>query len=78
MRWIKDHGGDVSAYDGMVKEYEEPLSDGSYYQWSSLSIDTLEGRMSAKIGDWIVRGVEGEFYPVKPSVFAATYEAVEQ
>jgi hypothetical protein len=39
-------------------------------------INTLEGAMAASVGDWIVKGVEGEFYPVKPSIFAATYEEV--
>jgi hypothetical protein len=40
-------------------------------------ISSLEGWMRAEIGDWIIRGVEGEFYPCKPSVFAATYEPEE-
>jgi hypothetical protein len=39
-----------------------------------LSIVTLEGRMEASRGDWIVCGVEGELYPVKPSIFLKTYE----
>ena len=39
-----------------------------------LGIDTLEGRMYATDGDFIIRGVEGEFYPCKPEIFAATYE----
>jgi hypothetical protein len=42
-----------------------------------LYIDTLEGTMSAEVGDWIVRGIEGEFYPVKPSIFERTYREVE-
>lgn len=37
-------------------------------------IDTLEGRMTATIGDWIIRGVKGELYPCKPDIFEATYE----
>ena len=37
-------------------------------------IATLEGVMQAKPGDWIIRGVQGEFYPCKPDIFAATYE----
>ena len=40
-------------------------------------IKTLEGYMSATIGDWIIRGVAGEFYPCKPDIFEATYEPVE-
>jgi len=40
-------------------------------------IETLEGRMRADLGDWIIRGVKGEYYPCKPGIFAATYEPVE-
>lgn len=39
-------------------------------------IRTLEGDMRAELGDWIVKGIENEFYPVKPGIFAATYERV--
>jgi hypothetical protein len=41
-----------------------------------LIIHTLEGDMRADIGDWIIRGVKGEFYPCKPDIFDATYEQV--
>lgn len=41
-----------------------------------LEIETLEGVMVASIGDWVIKGVKGEFYPCKPDVFAATYEAI--
>ena len=37
-------------------------------------IATLEGEMQAKHGDYIIRGVQGEFYPCKPDIFKATYE----
>lgn len=40
-------------------------------------IATLEGVMVASVGDWIIRGVNGEFYPCKPDIFEATYESVE-
>ena len=39
-------------------------------------IHTLEGDHMARVGDWIIRGVAGEFYPCKPDIFAATYEPV--
>lgn len=42
----------------------------------TLVIHTLEGDHRADSGDWIIRGVQGEFYPCKPEIFAATYEAV--
>jgi hypothetical protein len=41
-----------------------------------LWIPTLEGLMLGVQGDWIIRGVQGELYPCKPDIFAATYEAV--
>lgn len=37
-------------------------------------ITTLEGTMLADYGDWIIKGVKGEFYPCKPDIFDATYE----
>ena len=67
----------------------EPLSviDGSSpYPASGVSIDprdvrliisTLEGLHWADPGDWIIRGVQGEFYPCKPDIFNATYEPAE-
>lgn len=39
-----------------------------------LEIETLEGTMIAAIGDWVIKGVKGEFYPCKPDVFAASYD----
>lgn len=41
-----------------------------------IQIQTLEGEIEAKFGDWIIRGVKGEFYPCKPDIFEATYEYV--
>jgi hypothetical protein len=41
-------------------------------------IPTLEGQHVANAGDWIIKGVKGEFYPCKPDIFAATYEPVEE
>jgi hypothetical protein len=40
-------------------------------------IETLEGVMKADIGDWIIKGIKGEFYPCKPDIFALTYESAE-
>lgn len=39
-------------------------------------IETLEGVMTAQYQDFIIRGIEGEIYPCKPDIFAATYEYV--
>lgn len=43
----------------------------------SMKIKTLEGDMTASEGDYIIKGVSGEFYPCKPDIFKATYEEVE-
>ena len=48
-------------------------SDGQY----CLTIPTLEGDMKALPGDWIIKGVNGEYYPCKPDVFKKTYNVVE-
>lgn len=40
-------------------------------------IDTLEGTMKADVGDYIIKGVDGEYYPCKKGIFEKTYEEVE-
>lgn len=46
-------------------------------QFGPLVIHTLEGDMTAQEGDWIIKGVKGEFYPCKPDIFEATYDPAE-
>ena len=45
---------------------------------NDLKIVTLEGLMKASIGDYIIKGVNGEYYPCKPDIFEKTYEKVEE
>lgn len=61
----------TEAHDG------ELVTDHGYYppEPECIRINTLEGTMRAEVGDWIIRGVAGEFYPCKPGIFEATYEA---
>lgn len=56
------------------------MADGSGLQdtHSSLTIATLEGAHWVSPGDWIIKGVAGEFYPCKPDIFEATYDAVSE
>jgi hypothetical protein len=54
-----------------------PIATDHPYIKPSLIIPTLEGNHLCSLGDWIVKGVEGEFYPVKDSIFRKTYEPVE-
>jgi len=45
--------------------------------FNKLHINTLEGVMTAEVGDYIIKGVNGEFYPCKPDIFHKTYEVAE-
>jgi hypothetical protein len=51
---------------------------GAKIDGDKLLIATLEGTMTASPGDWVIRGVHGEYYPCKPDIFEATYEPVPQ
>jgi len=55
------------------------VSSGGYDQndMPFITIKTLEGEMTAMIGDYVIKGVKGEKYPCKPDIFAAAYEPVE-
>lgn len=64
--WIKAGGGDAFMRGG----HRGGSIGGSIY------IETLEGRHRADVGDWIICGVKGEFYPCKPDIFDATYDPV--
>ena len=63
--------------DGPAIRYHEHLMDGDLVAHPDpfLWVDTLEGRMIASAGDFIIKGVNGEFYPCKPDIFAKTYES---
>ena len=66
---------DIAEWCAGTLVNREEADTGDYC--TELVIWTLEGTMRADAGDWIIRGVKGEFYPCKPDIFAATYEAVE-
>ncbi|EZH67938.1 sugar ABC transporter substrate-binding protein [Bacillaceae bacterium JMAK1] len=57
---------------------KKPVVVCAYQTSQERTIDTLEGKMKANVGDWIVTGVNGESYPVKPDIFEKTYEPVKQ
>lgn len=50
----------------------------SMVRMSGMEIKTLEGNMKASIGDYIIKGVNGEFYPCKKDIFEKTYEPAEE
>ncbi|MCQ9290678.1 hypothetical protein NQ016_03985 [Staphylococcus hyicus] len=72
----------VQFTDTESAKYIEEWSDAQViYQVSKyqriLVVKTLEGEMNATINDYIVKGVNGEFYPVKPDIFHKTYEVLK-
>lgn len=74
VQWVGTNGREIDEFvsrnpQGRTRTFR-PLPD-------RLFIATLEGEHRADVGDWIIRGVAGEFYPCKPDIFALTYEAVE-
>lgn len=65
-------------YDGDTRKlpYEFGVAISRSIAGGSCFISTLEGEMECSVGDWIIRGVNGEFYPCKPDIFEKTYEPV--
>lgn len=61
----------------MMVEPDELAYRGCEFVGPHISIKTLEGTHAALPSDWIIQGVKGEFYPCKPDIFEATYEAIE-
>lgn len=74
--WVESH---VGPYETNSPDKEVPIKGISIdAETGFIVIATLEGEMTAKIGDWIIKGVAGEFYPCKPEIFEATYEPADQ
>lgn len=65
-QWLTGWATTISEWAGKAVEYDADRME--------FRIRTLEGVMTAVKGDWIIKGVKGEFYPCKPDVFALTYE----
>lgn len=84
MQWDGSAEGATPIIDWILKTSEQaaryhsptPRADGDGEWAAAIAIDTLEGTMSADSKDWVIRGVQGEFYPCKPDIFEVTYEAV--
>jgi len=64
-----------------IKECEEFVKNSAYYFSDvdgCLHIFTLKGEMISNNGDWIIKGIQGEFYACKPDIFEQTYERVTE
>ena len=66
---FSDNHGDIIDFVGLKNLDIDYLGD--------MFIKTLEGNMAICDGDYVIKGVKGEFYPCKPDIFLATYEPVE-
>ena len=82
VRWTGSNIEEVLPFFGDFSKL--PNTDGYVHPGSghcppegTLDIPTLEGVMTARAGDWIIKGVKGEFYPCKPDIFEQTYEAAD-
>lgn len=73
----RDNSREVAEWcEGTVGTFVDPKD---YRETArGVIIGTLEGEMRALPGDYVIRGVQGEFYPCKPDIFAATYEEAGQ
>lgn len=69
MMFTETNASDVQAFIGSAGE----ANNGPSY----VAIHTLEGDMMAVPGDWIIRGIKGEFYPCKPDIFEGSYEPAD-
>lgn len=77
VRWTGDNWNAVIYFCGKAVrgDQETLVQDGTRMP---VFIKTLEGEMRAELGDWIIKGVNGEFYPCKPDIFEKTYEYVPE
>lgn len=74
MRHTAESRDAICAWVGKACQRYAIDDDGGAYELENLRIATSDGVMMARLGDWIIKGVQGEFYPCKPDDFAATYE----
>ena len=81
IQWNGDNLKEVMEFIRSEFKYESNtryITNKFSYINSVLTINTLEGDMEASKGDYIIKGIKGEFYPCKPDIFQATYEVVEE
>ena len=82
IKWTGDNFDEIETFTdkkGFMDKVVGGSEDGEGYPqvYEKLVIPTLEGFHSANVGDWIIKGIKGEFYPCKPDIFEATYENVQ-
>jgi hypothetical protein len=77
VKWTGDPHS-IDLFTGNHPTLPSPETAAWYYgPFNSLIIPTLEGDMRAEVGDWIIKGIKGEFYPCKNDIFEQSYELVD-
>ena len=70
---------DKESFKTMILKWGDSFdSVARFKELGFLRIDTLEGTHTATKGDYVIKGVKGEFYPCKPYIFEMTYEKINQ
>ncbi len=68
---------DTAEFQHQIRKHKNVFTgESEILEGIELTIETLEGTHEASIGDYIIEGVNGEFYPCKPDIFEKTYEEV--
>lgn len=84
IKWKGDNLFEVISFTDGVPDLRSDIARNRWEDYCDLvkeegfKIKTLEGWMNADIGDMIIKGVKGEFYPCKPDIFEQTYEPVDK
>jgi hypothetical protein len=60
-----------------IQELINEIGDDAYYSNDNFYIKTLEGDMKVNIGDYIIKGIKGEYYPCKSDIFESTYDLID-
>lgn len=82
IKWTGENGEEILKWAGEHDQGRMQLYPQIRGEWAAgwavadrkINIQTLEGMHSATVGDYIIKGVKGEFYPCKPDIFEMTYE----
>jgi hypothetical protein len=80
VQWTGSNEDEIRGFVGEAVSFQDAIAFDEYIDGTPGTralIRTLEGTMSAEAGDWIIRGVKGEFYPCKPDIFEATYDSTD-
>ena len=78
IQWTGDNLEAIITFTGLNDSVKDMPWDeyDVFVKDKGLKIFTLEGPLMASVGDWIIKGIQGEFYPCKPDIFEQTYEKV--